>query len=181
MRPARPLPDGAKEELFALLKEAKSKGDFQRIQCLWLRSSLNLPAADIAMAIGWKAGSVRQVQSRYFKEGESALRGVGRGGRRNRYLTWEEEETFLRGFVERASRGGILVVSEVKAAFEARIGRSVPKSTVYRLLARHGWRKLTPRPRHPKTEEAVQEAYKKNSPKSSQGGLDKAAEKEQHA
>lgn len=181
MRPRRPLSDEAKEELFVLLKSAKNKGDFQRIQCLWLRGSLNLSAGDIATAIGWKAGSVRQVQSRYFKQGGSALHGVGRGGRRNSYLTWEEEEAFLGDFVARASQGGLLIVAEVKAAFEARIERSVPKSTVYRLLARHGWRKVTPRSRHPKTDEKVQESFKKNSPKSSQHGPAKTTGEERHA
>jgi len=40
----------------------------------------------------------------------------------------------------------------------------VPKSTVYRMLARQGWRKLAPRPRHPRSDIQAQEAWKKNSP-----------------
>jgi hypothetical protein len=35
---------------------------------------------------------------------------------------------------------------------------------VYRLLHRHGWRKLGPRPRHPKAQPAVQERFKKTPP-----------------
>jgi hypothetical protein len=37
-----------------------------------------------------------------------------------------------------------LEVSRVKAAYEQALGRKVPKSTVYRMLARHGWRKVVP-------------------------------------
>lgn len=161
MRPAKPISESSKERLFGLLKKARTRADFQRVQCVWLRASLNLSAMDVAVAIGWKAGSVRQLQSNYLKQGESALIGVGRGGRRNSYLTLEEEEDFLRGFIERASQGGILVAGEVKRAFETKIGRKVPKSTIYRMLARHGWRKVAPRPRHPKSDEVVQETYKK--------------------
>ena len=53
------------------------------------------------------------------------------------------------------------MVNEVKAAYEEIIGHSVPKSTVYRVLARHGWRKIAPRPRHPKFDPEKLEAFKK--------------------
>jgi hypothetical protein len=35
---------------------------------------------------------------------------------------------------------------------------AVARSTVYRLLERHGWRKVVPRPRHPKTDIATHAA-----------------------
>jgi hypothetical protein len=35
---------------------------------------------------------------------------------------------------------------------------------VYRLLARHGWRKVAPDTRHPKSDPAEQERWKKNFP-----------------
>jgi hypothetical protein len=54
-----------------------------------------------------------------------------------------------------------LEVSRVKQAYEQAVGRVVPKSTVYRMLARHGWRKLAPRPRHPQADGARQQALKK--------------------
>ncbi len=116
------------------------------------------------MAVGWSPGTVRIVQSRYFREGESALIGVGRGGRRRENLTQEQEDELLAGFLEKAKRGGVLVVGEVKVAYEKAVGHSVPKSTVYRMLARHGWRKIAPRRRHPKSSPEKQKAFKKNSP-----------------
>lgn len=163
MRRARPIPEEGKQRLSELLKEVKSKGEFQRVQCVWLRAALGLTAAQIALALGWRRGSVKQVHSRYLRHGEAALRGPGRGGRRRAYLTVEEERRLLSRFVERAERGGMLVVSEIKAALEAEVGHRVDKTTVYRLLARHGWRKLTPRPRHPKSDPVRQEEFKKNS------------------
>ncbi len=63
MRTPRPLPEGAAERLATLLKEAKSKAEYQRIQCVWLRAALGLRATQIAAALGWQVGSVRQVPS----------------------------------------------------------------------------------------------------------------------
>jgi transposase len=85
------------------------------------------------------------------------------GGRRRAYLTFEEEKEFLSGFFEVASRGGILVVSEVRTALEKRLGHKVAETTVYRMLERHGWRKIVPRRRHPKANKSAQEGFKKNS------------------
>jgi transposase len=73
----------------------------------------------------------------------------------------EKEAQLLAGFLERAERGGLLEVSRVQQAYEQAVGHAVPKSTVYRMLARHGWRKLAPRPRHPQTDTARQQTFKK--------------------
>ena len=78
-------------------------------------------------------------------------------------LTLEEERQLLQEFLPQAEKGGILEVSRVKAAYEKVLGRQVPKSTIYRMLARHGWRKVVPRPRHPKSDAAIQAAFKKTA------------------
>jgi winged helix-turn-helix protein len=48
-----------------------------------------------------------------------------------------------------------------RVAYEERISHSVHETTIYRLLRRHGWRKVQPRPRHPKADIAAQEVFKK--------------------
>src|SRR4030066_354180 len=143
------------------LKQAKTKAEFQSVQCLWLRASLGLSADQVATAIGWHPGSVRKLQARYLREGEAVLKGTGRGGRYYQNLTLEEERRLLQEFLAQSEKGGILEVSQVKAAYEQLLGRKVPKSTVYRMLARHGWRKAVPRPRHPKSDAVTQAAFKK--------------------
>jgi hypothetical protein len=55
-------------------------------------------------------------------------------------------------------------VEQIWRAFEQRVGRPVDDSTIYRLLYRHGWRKLMPRPRHPKSDLETQEQFKKTFP-----------------
>jgi transposase len=167
MPPRASLPDGAAEALAALMRQAKTKAEFQRAQCVWLRVALDLSDEEVATAVGWSPNTVRCLQSRFRRRGEAALIGVGRGGRRHQNLTVAQEDELLRPFLDQAASGGILEVGRIKAAYESAVGRAVPKSTIYRLLARHGWRKLAPRPRHPKAKSDLQEEFKKNSPRSS--------------
>jgi transposase len=161
MRTPKPLSNEAIERLAKDLKRTKTKGEFQAVQCLWLRVSLGLSADQVATAIGWHPSSVRKQQSRYLREGVTALQRSGRGGRRRQNLTLEEEQNLLQEFLYQGELGGILEVSRVKAAYEQAVGRKVPKSTVYRMLARHGWRKIAPRPHHPKSDAALQAEFKK--------------------
>jgi transposase len=83
------------------------------------------------------------------------------GGRRYGYMTIEQERQFLSQFLDQASDGGILVVSKIKRALETLVGRKIAKTTVYRMLDRHDWRTIIPRPRHPKSNTEAQEGFKK--------------------
>ena len=161
MRKPRAINEEQKFSLKELMKISKSKSDYQRIQCIWLRASLGLSSQEVAKAVGFSVGTVKNIQSHYFKKGESSLIGVGKGGRRRENMSYEDEEKLLTSFISKANKGGVLVVSEIKSSYEILVGRIVPKSTVYRLLSRHGWRKIAPRPRHPKADIKAQESFKR--------------------
>jgi transposase len=87
------------------------------------------------------------------------------GGRRSSLLSPAKEQEFLQPWLELAKSGGVVVVSPIRAALAQRLQQPVKPSVVYRLLARHGWRKVAPDTRHPKSNPEVQEDWKKNSPK----------------
>jgi hypothetical protein len=53
-----------------------------------------------------------------------------------------------------------LNIHDFKQAYERAIGHKTSSSTVYNLLGRHGWRKLMPRPFHPKRDVEAQNAKK---------------------
>lgn len=145
------------------LKKADSRAQYQRIQCVLIRATLGSSAAEIAQLLGWSTATVHVIHSRWAKEGDAIFELRGRGGRHHQHLSPEEEAQVLAPFVARANAGGMLKVAEIQKAYEQRIGRSVAASTVYRLLERHGWRKVVPRPRHPKARPAAQAAFKKAS------------------
>ena len=118
-------------------------------------------AEDIARHCGVSKATVHAVIASYNRQGVAAVETAGKGGRRSGYLSLEEEKEFLAVFFARAEEGLLTTTAEIWRAFESRVGHEVDESTIYRLLNRHGWRKLMPRPRHPKADPQAKEQFKK--------------------
>ena len=78
-------------------------------------------------------------------------------------MTLEEEKALLADFAKTAGAGEMLNIHDLKAAYEKAIGHQTSNSTIYNLLSRHGWRKLMPRPFHPKRDIAAQDGFKKTA------------------
>ena len=92
--------------------------------------------------------SISQWVSDYCNIGiESLLGGKYGGNRRN--MTFAEEEIFLAGFKKMAETGKLVEVSEIKKAYEEKVGHKIGKGQIYRVLKRHKWRKVMPRSKHP--------------------------------
>jgi len=121
------------------------------------------PAEEIGKHTGLAVQTVHNLVSNYNRYGPGVMETPGKGGRRRAYFSREEEEAFLGPFISKAVTGQIATATEIKKAFEDRLGRTVAKSTIYRLLKRHGWRKVVPRPVHVQAEEGRQEEFKKSS------------------
>jgi transposase len=98
----------------------------------------------------------------YIRNQEKKVRNTW-GGRRRYTMTVEEEREFLGKWESKATEGGVLSVPPIHAALVEKLGRSIPISTTYRLLARQGWRKVQPDTKHPKSDPKIQEEFKKNS------------------
>jgi transposase len=105
---------------------------------------------------------VRHVQARYWQRGEAVLRDQPPGGRYHAHLTAEEEQALLAPFLEKARQGEISGAAPLRQAYEGKLGRPIHHSVVYRALHRQGWRKIQPRPKHPKADPEAQEEFKKS-------------------
>src|SRR6266516_2585565 len=103
------------------------------------------------------------VISSYNRLGLAAIETPGKGGRRHEYLSVEQECRFLQPFFAQAQGGEIATVERIHHAFEAEVKHEVHITSIYRLLDRHGWRKLAPRPRHPKANAGEQDAVQKTT------------------
>jgi transposase len=119
-------------------------------------------AKDIARDTGVSVSTVHKVISTYNRLGVAAVETPGKGGRRNEYMTLEEERALLLPFFEHAEKGKLTTVAQIKQAFEKRVGHEVHETTIYRLLDRHQWRKLVPRPFHPEADKEEQELFQQN-------------------
>ena len=118
-----------------------------------------------ATILGVGRATVPRLQERFRQSLRPRAKRARWGGRRKALLSLEEEQQFLAPWAEQAKQAGILVLSPIRAALAQHLGRPVAASVVWRMLARHGWRKVAPDTRHPKSDLAAQEAWKKNSPK----------------
>ena len=78
-------------------------------------------------------------------------------------MTLAEEKALLARFAKAAGAGEMLNIHDLKRAYEQAIGHQTSNSTVYDLLHRRGWRKLMPRPFHPKRDVEAQNAFKKTA------------------
>lgn len=117
-------------------------------------------AAEIAKHTGTTLRTVHQIISQYNRNGVAAIETPGSGGRRKSYLSHEAEQDFLAELEPKAKCGELTTKTEIKLAFEQRVGRKVHKSTIYRVLQRHQWGKRKPRPTHPKADNDELERFK---------------------
>jgi transposase len=166
MRPPTLIPESRVLELEGFRKQKWSGFEHQRFLCVWLRLFNNLSTSKIAKIVGWNVNTVRLTQKGFIDRGVVALTEGKKGGRYNALMTPEEEKLFMSSFVEQANNGALVTANEIKRAMEKQLGQSVHKTTVYRMLKRNGWRKIMPRPSHPKKDKNAGLAFKKRaSPK----------------
>ena len=128
------------QELEQIAAERWRLEAFRRFQCIWLSQVHQLSAKDVAEALRLSIRTVRRIRAAYRLDGRIVIDGRGnRGGRRNEYLSFKEEASFLNAFARKMENGRIHTISTLKTAYEAKIGKRVNKTTIYRMLERHGW------------------------------------------
>ncbi len=143
-------------------EEAKNTDELRMAQTVLIPNLTDASDSLIAKILGRSRATVVRLRKQ-FRELCSGKKSGDRnwGGRRYGYMSIDEEHQFLSKYLDEASHGGVLVVSEIKQAFEAQVGHKVAKTTIYRMLERHGWRKIMPRPHHPKSDTEAREGFKK--------------------
>ena len=154
------------EHAKGLAARAQTLEDLRCAQAVLLPALLNATLEQTAAALGVGRASVGRYQAKVRgRLTHPAQLDPQWGGRRRAAMSLQEEREFLEPWAEQSADGGMLIVAPLRAALAQRLGRPVTHSVVYRLLARHGWRKVAPDTRHPTSDPYVQEEWKKNSQK----------------
>lgn len=136
------------KEIAALEKKTKDKNISRRLKVLMMRYE-GLKDQEIANRIGIHRASVSAMCMRYMKQGlEEYARNKYTSHRR--LLSEEEETAILEKFRRMAEAGQEVTAKEIKAAFDKACGKDTGHKYIYSVLKRHGWRKVMPRPKHPK-------------------------------
>lgn len=163
MRVATIYPHLPAEELAVWVREAPDKGAYKRRLAIWITFIYRYPAWKVADMLCVSESAIWKWVNEYKHKGPEGLNRKGRGGRRWGFMSINEEEKFLKGIREEAIEGKIVTINEIYQQLKKQLKREISKSYVYKLLYRHGWRKIGPRPKHMKKDVKIQEEFKKNS------------------
>jgi transposase len=166
-RPRTPFPAGSGAEAKRLMKSCADPATFRRLQAVFLAADQDLSNAEIAKITELSINTIRVLHVRARRAGVSSLLKKPKGGRFREHLAKAQESAVLKRIIPDAARGGMVVVSDIKAQLEATAGRTYHLHSVYRLLARHGWRKIAPRRRHPDQDPTAVATFQKSGRTSS--------------
>jgi len=143
-----------------LREQATTIAEYRKALSVLLVAQFGLDADQTAEVLGTSRRTVFRDRSNISSQDGSNKKSWG--GRRHCSMTIEQEREFLAEWEAKATSGGILTVPPIHAALVTRLGHDTPMSTTYRLLARHGWRKVQPDTKHPKSDPATQDEFKRN-------------------
>lgn len=149
------------EKAKELLVNARTAKEVRQAQAVILPLEFNMSLEQTSAITGISKNWACHLRTEFIHANGNVERKKSHGGRRRENMSLADEAVFLAPFIEKARAGGILIVSEIKDALEARLGRTVALASVYNLLHRHDWRKLVPDKRHQKSDSEAQEAFKK--------------------
>lgn len=152
------------EQTYEILRE-KSKAS--RTVRDYKKYSLVLAPKELKISLKTSCAFFEYSVISYYRikaELEGAATGKGSwGGRRKSYMTTAQEKRVAEELSEAAEKAGFVDISKIKEKIEQVIGKNVHKTTIYRFLERHGFRKISPRKYHPKQNKEAQGAFKKTS------------------
>ncbi|CAH1905615.1 hypothetical protein NTGHW29_600001 [Candidatus Nitrotoga sp. HW29] len=131
----------------------------RQAQAVVLPLQYGISLEQTAQVIGLSKGWACRLRNQFIAGGAVGDKGKSvRGGRHREHFTPEREAELLKPFLESASIGDVLAVSQIKPQLEMALGREI---SVYKLLHRHNWRKLAPDKRPPQSNPVAQEDWKK--------------------
>ena len=123
------------------VQQASDVHELRKAQSILLPALFSFDLVATGVAVGRSKASVCRLQAEFRADCCGAqVSKKKRGGRHRQNISFEQETQLLEHFFQKFQEGQTLAVSEIHKAYEKEIGKKVPASTVYRMLARHGWK-----------------------------------------
>jgi transposase len=142
------------------MNTAKDKATYRRWQTVWLLAS-GTDIKKIPAIVQVSLVTTYKIIHRFNDGGPEAMETKKRGGRTWGKTTLEQEEAVLKELVADSTKGLIVTAKTIKKKMEQTLQEPVSLCYAYDMLKRHEWRKVVPRPTHPKTDKEKQEEFKK--------------------
>jgi transposase len=147
------------------LTENRNGLTYSRWQLLYLIQVGKINNALLLVPItNLSTSSIYKIVESYNKNGIDAIQCKPRGGRRNAYLTIDEEKAIFISIKSKANTGKVKTANDIRKIVEDKLKKKVSDDYLWDLFSRNGWKKKVPRPYHPKRDIDAQNEFKKNSP-----------------
>jgi len=158
--PKHMITDAEYSEVKELSKKNQNKRVDKRLQVIILRYE-GMNYEEIADKLGYTPNWVSKLCASFKRKGAPEYARHKYGGN-HQAIAHEKEKEILEGFRAKAESGQVVTVMEIKKAFDEYRGKDTGRGYIYMLLARHKWRMVMPRGKHPKgQDEEGMEASKK--------------------
>ncbi len=136
------------KEVLKALRDNKNKRTDKKLKIIKLRYE-GLSNKEISEKLDCNISTITRNISTFKRKGIEGYIKSKYGGN-HRSLTIEQEDEILKEFEEKANKGQVITVKEIKSKFDKKIGKDTGNSYIYILLKRKGFRKVMPRTKHPK-------------------------------
>ena len=136
------------ERIKEAVKKNKNKRVEKKLQVLIMRHE-NKGNEEISARTGYNVRYITTLMGQYKKQGLEEFIRIKQTSH-NRNMSVEQEAKVLAKFEEEADAGHELTVNQIRQGLESELGKETSVAYAYRVLKRHGWRKVMPRPKHPK-------------------------------
>ena len=142
------ITDEEYEGVKAVEKGNQNKRVDKRLQVIILRYE-GMKDSETGKKLGYTSKRVSQLCAEFKKVGLAEYSRHKYGGN-NQAVTKEEEAAILEEFKKQAEAGKVVTAQDIKAAFDKKRGKDTGRGYIYMLRARHKWRMVMPRGKHPK-------------------------------
>jgi transposase len=152
----------SKDEAKGYMDAAKDKETYRRWQIILLFAS-GTDIKSIPAIVQVSLVTVYKIIHRFNDGGPESMETKPRGGRQWGKTTLAKEREILDELISDSTKGLVVTAKMVKIKVEETLQKPVSIWYAYNMLERQGWRKVVPRPVHPKADKEKQEEFKKNS------------------
>ena len=152
------------EEEFERIRAARKANKNKRVKKLLDVLTLRYEGKsnrDIAEKTGYKELYITRLVAKYRKQGLEEFIRIKQTSH-NRKMREAEEAQILDQCSKLADQGQVLTVADIRRVFEETLGEEILPDYVYKLLKRHGWRKVIPGAKHPKAAGEEEQNSSKN-------------------
>lgn len=127
------------EKMFRWLQNAPDETSHKRRMAIWLTHTGRLHAPKVAEILGVSTQAIWLWVRQYNTHGPKGLERKGRGGRRWAFMTPQQETELLKPLMKKISSSSTPKAIQIKQLVEKKLGKTVSKPYIYRMLARHNW------------------------------------------